>query len=153
MAENLTSSPNNGNTFVSGIPKRIIKFRATKDDMSDPKWLYGTLHIREDSFGTIHTIEYRTGDYFYEQSSVIAKTVGQFVGLMDMLTKDAYEGDIIERDASDGKGKVKGVIVFEEGQFRVNWLDKNKGWNNSLYLHLEDSKIVGNVHDNPELLG
>jgi len=72
---------------------------------------------------------------------------------MDILTKDAYEGDIIERDASDGKGKVRGLIVFEQGQFRVNWFDKNKGWNNSLYLHLEDSKIIGNVCQNPELLG
>lgn len=77
---------------------------------------------------------------------------GEYTGLMDINTKDGYEGDIIERDASDRIGKVKGVIVFEEGQFRVIWYDKNKGWNNSLYMHLPESKIISNIYQNSELL-
>ena len=137
---------------------REIKFRGKRIDKDE--WVYGDLiHGVNHKSGKMYILPIRGGVMALGHGldpidgyEVIPETVGQYVGLMDLMTKDGYEGDIIERDASDGKGKVKGVIVFEEGQFRVAWFDKNKGWNNSLYIHLQDSKIIGKTYENPELL-
>ena len=154
MSENLTSSPNSGNTLVSGIPKRTIRFRATKDDMSDPKWLFGTLHIRKDSFGTICTIEYLTGDFIYEHSSVIPKTIGEFTGRLDMHGKEIYEGDWCRAEfrTKDGIQVIQGHIIMDE----FMWCIDCTGCVGDDIFSINrphNFEVIGNVHDNPELLG
>jgi len=148
MAQNLTSSPNNGNTLVVGIPKRTIKFRAWHDDFGEMIYTSKTWEFGKREFTPFL---FNVGFSHYPESD--NWKIMQSVELMDIMTKDGYEGDIIERDASDGKGTVRGLIIFQQGQFRVEWFDKNKGWNNSLYIHLPESKIIGNICQNPDLLG
>ena len=79
-------------------------------------------------------------------------SLGQFTGLYDKDGKEIYEGDIIlEKLKRSRKGGDLYEIVFEDCQ----WLGKNKdGAITSLSL-LNDFhviKIIGNIHDNPELL-
>lgn len=126
--------------------KRTIRFRAWHSEFGEMVYSSDDYEYGKREF-TPFLFETGFSDYSKDEWQIM-----QFVGLTDILTKDAYEGDIIERSASDSKGKVRGVIVFENGQFCVNWFDKNKGWNKSLYLHLGDSKIIGNICQNPELL-
>lgn len=75
--------------------------------------------------------------------------VCQWTGLMKGEEK-VYENDILERSASNGKGKVRGRIIFKDACFKIEWA---KGeWNDILSIHLPDCEIVGNYCQCPELL-
>ena len=80
---------------------------------------------------------------------VITDTIGQFTGFKDDDGKDVYEGDIVvERDFSF---KSKPYVVkydAEYGAFR--FFGSGKGC--LLSLDFIDMKVIGNIHDNPELL-
>ena len=70
----------------------------------------------------------------------------QFTGLHDKNGKEIYEGDLIELDIEDGLNKF-GIVKFEDGCFGVNSRAATLA-----YLTACGSKIIGNIHENPELL-
>ena len=84
---------------------------------------------------------------------VIPETVGQYTGLTDKNGKKIFEGDILRFDYIGNNLGVNGVSVceFENGKFGVKWgyhkefvcLD---GFANTTL------EVIGNIHDNPELL-
>lgn len=129
---------------------RIIKFRG-KDD--DGNWLYGDLRQRMGYWPTI--IEsYCTdkGKIGYREIAVKEDTIGQFTGLLDKNGKEIYEGDIF---VSDYMSLVH-YVGYENGQ----WIgmDSDGNWIPLLEDHVSISdrlhyiKVIGNIHDNPELL-
>lgn len=128
-------------------------FRAIKDDMSNPCWLKGTLHIRNDSFGKVYTIEYEAGEYIYNQNSVIPSTIGQNTGLLDKLGREIFEGDIVriwhERDDDEGFFTI-GIVEYSPAEFYI----RGDGHSITCHFHYNNSEreIIGNIHDNPELL-
>ena len=69
-----------------------------------------------------------------------SKTVGQFTGLTDKNDKRIFEGDIIKLSQSGKCYEVK----YKSGCFciGINWA----------ISHEPDCEIIGNIHDNPELL-
>lgn len=78
-------------------------------------------------------------------------TVGQFTGLLDKHGKRIFEGDILDHH-------VQGNILVNRGV--VNWDARNGRWAHQLntmnpcfYMHNPDAfEVIGNIHDNPELL-
>jgi len=68
----------------------------------------------------------------------------QFTGLKDKNDKEIYEGDIIEFDYQRKRRKAE--IKYSGTGF---WL---VGWLNILDKGHRNFKIIGNVHNNPELL-
>ena len=78
---------------------------------------------------------------------VDANTVGQFTGLFDTNDSKIFEGDIVEVSHEALYGKT-GVVTFKKGSFML----ENVSDVLTLYGVLPWCKVIGNIHDCPELL-
>lgn len=81
---------------------------------------------------------------------VITETVGQFTGLLDKDGKEIYEGDILALQETDNKVTHCPVSMNCKGYWSIDF-----GINYGVCLGLVDKKrveVIGNIHDNPELL-
>ena len=117
---------------------RTIKFRA-KDRWSEI-WYYGSLLVNE-IFGRTHIWEPSLG-----YLEVDPETVGQFTGLLDKNGEWIYEGDIYRYD--NHPDSINVVSYCAGGGFAGFDLAPAKHNENRLL----DVEVIGNIHDNPELL-
>ena len=80
---------------------------------------------------------------------VIPETVGQYTGLDDKNGVKIFEGDIL-------RGSMVNLIVAYEGAgFVAYWMDHDYGYGTEkMWCNLvEGGEVIGNIHDNPELIG
>ena len=120
---------------------RDIKFRGKYD--FGKRWLYGDLrHI-----GNIVCIY--SGTEANVGSTVDPATVGQFTGLTDSEGRAIYEGDLlaVSPPVYDECKDFKFPVIYHEGAFIVTG-----GVELSDFLTFGRVTVIGNVHDNPELL-
>lgn len=124
---------------------REILFRGKRVD--NDKWVEGSL-IRcnyPDKEEFIH--KNNLPGEFDELQIILPETVGQFTGLTDKNGAKIFEGDILEIcngsiNCSPWMEKNK-EVVFKNGSFNVPiWSFDSTHW----------FKVIGNIHDNPELL-
>lgn len=124
---------------------REIKFRGKRLD--NGKWLYGSLlvsHFKDDKKERYFITQF-SGNYTFEHE-VNPATVGQFTGLKDKNGKEIYEEDILFDESG-----VYAVVCYSMGTFCV---DFGEGFDLQYFtdgIH-EICDVVGNIHDNPELL-
>ena len=103
---------------------------------------------RLDNFVRKHWIITKNGKMY----EVIPESVSEFTGLTDKNGKKIFEGDVVEHH-------VQADIIVNRGV--VHWDSKNARWalqlrtmNPSFDLYKpEFFEVIGNIHDNPELLG
>ena len=139
---------------------RDIKFRG-KDRES---WHYGNLvqEIRHNNnklfdgiFTYIKNLEYKNGDYIGKSFPVNSDTIGQYTGLHDKNGKEIYEGDIVYCQTKYGKAKA--LIEFIDGKFVAYWnsaiTHPQNGHHIACYDINKKFEVIGNVFENPELLG
>lgn len=131
---------------------RIIKFRGKKKQTG--KWLYGDLMNDNIGGSYIYPID---AENLYKENAVIPDTVGQFSGLKTKATplkreqEEIFEDDILRVPQTVFHIEYIGRVVFEYGRFLVRSLFSGTKWD--LLNAIDDgAEIIGNAHDNPELL-
>ena len=125
-----------------------IEFRGKRLDSGE--WLYGDL--MHDNHGGCYIYPLDSLGLFAE-NKVAHDTVGQFTGLADKNGVKIFEGDIVLWD----RDQKMYVVVFRNGMFYASVEECNPHiyggfplW--CLCAEEQYCTIVGNVHDNPELL-
>ena len=120
---------------------RDILFRGKRND--NGKWVYGLLCRVGDTYANIRRMD---TEVLY---SVLTNTIGQFTGLTDKNGKKIFEGDICRMKADRLKGY--GAIIFMGSAFVL--CDKTHKQTRYYPLYPDGQfTVVGNIHDNPELL-
>lgn len=127
---------------------REISFRGKRID--NDKWIEGFY------------CQTNSGSFIRDKSEngftypVIPKTVGQYTGLTDKNGKKIFEGDIVVcSQRIDGNWVdehiEKGFVEMKHGAFGLH---RKQGYYRPFKDWLEDYEyeVIGNVHDNPELL-
>lgn len=118
--------------------------------LNNNEWLYGdycAVYLLprigyEDKSGTIH------------RDCVKSETVGQFTGLLDVHGKRIYEGDIIE-DRKKYTSKDEDIFRRYEVKYSTEWARFIAVLPNGVFnpAAFQNCEIIGNIHDNPELIG
>ena len=141
--------------------KREILFRAKCSGV----WCYGNyVHLDKRPIHSCYHGEYRDfivvngvyGENHYPITEL--SSLGQYTGLKDKNGKKIFEGDILEYigKREDNMNKVyRRKVVFHEGMFAL--LSKELQAYSALNYHgMKDGRsawrVIGNIHDNPELL-
>lgn len=137
---------------------REIKFKAKRLD--NGKWAYGYGVIIADDFCVLDKRDglyiqrpytFRNNTHWFELCGIMCdtNTLSQFTGFKDDDGAEVYEGDIVVEREYFFESKPHMVKYDNEyGAFKFF----NSGDGSLLSLDFVDMKIIGNIHDNPELL-
>ena len=93
-----------------------------------------------------------------------SETIGQYTGLTDKNGKKIFEGDVVKCTDETNDYSFTAVVMFGNPNGEYNWgfqLKRIKGANANtdilLWVEMVDTgayiEVIGNIHDNPELLG
>lgn len=139
---------------------RLIKFRGKRIDNGE--WVYGALCM---SAKYAPYILWSGNDSVVIETPIIDQdSIGEYTGLIDKNGKEIYEGDIIHlNDEEFALEHGNGIVVFLEkdqggrpcgGLWYLEDADEYSNTENSLYdlWYQGELEIIGNIHDNPELL-
>lgn len=126
---------------------RTIKFRGQRVDNNE--FVYGFYWVT--SIATYITADAETK---HQDIPVFSATIGQYTGIKDHRQNEIYEGDILKWDSEDGE--VTGKVVFKNSD------EENLNLSGFVFeiIRVEEYDhdnpieftIVGNIHENPELL-
>lgn len=147
---------------------REIKFRGRKPN---GEWVYGDLVTTETTNGIPTKKEILPFDsaYIDDAEYVEQDTIGQFVGLRDKHGKEIYEGDIIDFYSAfwreleypnkiDPKHFYRLVVVWNKRDVGFGLVSLREALlppeaqSPSGITQISDSYLIGNIHDNPEML-
>lgn len=133
---------------------REILFRGKRLD--NDEWVYGSFCMDAlEQFnglcgmdGFIRLYDKNKGKM--QSHEVDRETVGQYPGLKDKNGKRIFEGDIVEGADYTAEDGGYGVVGFDDGAFEVSGNNCVGTFHENYWGN--DFEIIGNIHDNPELL-
>ncbi|CDC06120.1 phage protein [Clostridium sp. CAG:343] len=144
---------------------REIKFRGKM--VPENEWIFGTI-LRIPAppvcFGKSESDKYYIQfpdtryvpdwnmPYRMVQGEVNPDTIGQYTGLNDKSGKEIYRGDIVQGLFADQEEPgIKGQVIYSNDQASYMVIASN---NDEWELgYLDNLEVIGNIYDNPELLG
>ncbi|OIK19424.1 YopX family protein [Bacillus amyloliquefaciens] len=142
---------------------REVKFRGMG---INGEWYCGNLSIIKQR---IKSMGIDPGSYISNKAgvpfaySVRQETVGQFTGLKDKNGREVYEGDIV-RNHRDNSNELLEVLwqeeVAEHASDGIYWTKEVPGFRfkrikrglTTVFVAHVDLEVIGNIHQNPELL-
>lgn len=136
---------------------REILFRGKRTD--NGKWVQG--YYTNNQWYTeekdMHIIIYKDAYLFpygeFEAFEIVdPATVGQYTGVNDINNVQIFEGDIV-KGLFYHEEPVLAVVKFKDGAFGLAW-NRSGAETFSAFTSLCNVKyeVLGNIHDNPELL-
>jgi uncharacterized phage protein (TIGR01671 family) len=148
---------------------REILFRAKKYEKSvfdETDWMYGSL-IDSGNHDQVFIYPWLNGAstmpvrqlVYARMETVNPETVGQFTGLFDKNGKRIFEGDIVR-----SSGGILWLVAFEKNSFVCKdnsmrtyfalWEQWEYNWKSKEDISPSyNFEVVGNIYDNPELMG
>ncbi|UWS63399.1 YopX family protein [Bacillus paralicheniformis] len=92
---------------------------------------------------------------FSDEYELISRDL--YTGLKDKNDREIYEKDIAEEsyiNPMTGKKVIdRYVIEWESGILKMKHIDNPKGADRYLWMRFNEVEVIGNVYQNPELLG
>lgn len=132
---------------------RKILFRGkANSEIREGEWVHGSLLAESPSTFPIIARDYDNDEDWIsviEWDTVDPETVGQFTGLTDKNGKKIFEGDIVKY------GDTVHEVVFEQRNGTAYFGLVYSPLETLPFGHYQDLRqieVIGNIHDNPELL-
>ena len=139
---------------------REILFRGKRTDNGE--WVYGNL-VRGCDEKYAYIVEFGNKEMCRNYVNVNPDTVGQYTGLTDKNGERIFEGDIVkykeackfgdndEMEEAEEQYLCTNIVEFKNGRFFP--LPQRCDCEDYFFSYGSyDFEVVGNVHDNPELL-
>lgn len=145
---------------------REILFKGKRVDNGE--WVEGYVYEHQPPLQCIVPREYTRKSKFYicntafadwhmprrvEFIEVIPETIGQYIGLKDKNGIKIFEGDVVHCISQYDNANM--AVIFEDGEFRMVFANKLPQYETGMgffAIHCFNKEIVGNIHDNPNLL-
>lgn len=133
---------------------RDILFRGKRRNHGE--WIYGDLVTKQNIC---------IANDWHEVIRVDDETVGQFTGLTDKNGKQIFEGDIVKLTDKNNNYEWTAVVEFGNPNSYYSWgwqlkpITKNVEYNLDILCWVDIDEfgifceVIGNIYDNPELLG
>jgi uncharacterized phage protein (TIGR01671 family) len=127
----------------------MLKFRAW--DKRSKNWIHPSLFYIDCSGMCVKkygiekhlSIMCKFGDFVIEQ----------YVGLKDKNGKEAFSGDIVKYKDESGTGQIGIIKDYGYLSFYFEAVGGDEEGNQDLQLYPSEFEIIGDIHDNPELIG
>lgn len=136
--------------------QREILFRGKRIDNGE--WVEGYLIHPEFSEKSAYIgYLFATDNHDVDVTQVDPETVGQFTGLTDENGTKIFEGDVVSYYTNTIRAEYKDIheVVFEtrggSGYFGIR-ISEIETWQFCLEVPAKLMEVVGNIHDNPEMV-
>ena len=138
---------------------REILFRGKRAD--NEEWVAG-IYLDQNHLG-VFRYDPECQDYDITVYPVLPETVGQYTGLTDKNGKKIFEGDIVKCTDTINDFEFNAVVEFGNPNGEYNWgyqlkfiSGEESNFDILCWVDMKETgayiEIIGNIHDNPELL-